>query len=563
MILPSQLLTEAIPPEQPLFRRREHIVKFAGFKRDVACLVAALQQSGGRKVVLHAEDNYDFAVGLFACLHAGVHTIIPGNLCENIRHRLQDEEVLFVHELSPLDEPATLEPVSASGVVVEFFTSGSTGTPKRIVRTLANLEAELQMLAEVLPDYTEVQEVFSTVRFYHAYGIIFGLLLPLSHGLLTDTAAFSGLEPWVSRVQALSTPGKLTWLVTTPAFLNVWAANTEQVPFCHRPVRLVSAGAPLSQAVANSISAATGSRILEIFGSSETGVAAYRYPQETSQWQPFRGVGLEIVPDDGMLIASPAVPVGTKAHLGDSAEMAEDGRFRLLPRVDRIVKLADKRVSLAEVEQSLNASSLVEQSCALVLPVQNIVRLAVAVVPSAEGCAILQEYGYARYKKELRRVLSRQIETGILPRKWRVTGELPHNAQGKVQHAAVRDLFARRLQLPVMFPVSKSDEKLEFRLLFVRDSSYLAGHFPGYPLVPGVVILQSLSSLVERYWGLRVVGIVRLKFAAETLPGHELTVLLTRKTGEVAVETRSVDGRKICQGRLRVEQGESTPVYAL
>lgn len=526
-------------------------------------MVAALQQRGTHRAVLHMEDNYDFAVGLFACLHAGVYTIIPGNLCKNIHRQLQGEDVVFVHELTPGAEPAPLEPAQPGRVVVEFFTSGSTGAPKRIIRTFANLEAELQMLEGVLPDYTEVQEVFSTVRFYHAYGIIFGLLLPLSHCILTDTDAFNGLEPWVSRVENLSTPGALIWLVTTPAFLNVWAANAGLVSFLHRPVRLVSAGAPLSSAVAASISATTGGRLLEIFGSSETGVAAYRYPLETQLWQPFQGVRLELAPGQGMLISSPAVPAGTKAHLGDSAEISEDGRFCLLPRVDRIVKLADKRVSLSEVEQCLTSSPLVEHACALVLPVQNVNRLAVAVVPAAEGTDLLQKYGYAAYKKELRRVLAHQVEPGLLPRKWRVVGELPRNAQGKVQHSAVRSLFAQRLQLPVMRPVTKSAQELVFRLLFVRDSFYLTGHFPGYPLVPGVVILQSLNTLIERYWGLRVVGIVRLKFSAETLPGHEQTVRLTRKEGEVAVDIRSETGVKVCQGRLRVEQGESAPQYAL
>ena len=103
-------------------------------------------------------------------------------------------------------------------------------------------------------------------------------------------------------------------------------------------------------------------------------------------------------------------------------------------------------------------------------PVQNVNRLAVAVVPAAEGTDLLQKYGYAAYKKELRRVLAHQVEPGLLPRKWRVVGELPRNAQGKVQHSAVRSLFAQRLQLPVMRPLTKSAQELVFRLLFVRDS---------------------------------------------------------------------------------------------
>lgn len=87
----------------------------------------------------------------------------------------------------------------------------------------------------------------------------------------------------------------------------------------------------------------------------------------------------------------------------------------------------------------------------------------------------------------------------------------------------------------------------------MKDSSYLAGHFPGYPIVPGVVILQSLSHALQQYWGLALKGITRLKFSAETLPGCWQLVQLTRKGDSVAVEiTLAESGVKACQGRLIV-----------
>ncbi len=564
MILPSRLLVTDIPLEAPVFRRRDGEVSMGEYRHDVACLVAVLSRSGARTAVLYAEDNYQFAVGLLACLYAGIRTVLPNNLCDNIRQQLESPDTVFVHELPPAEDPAELQAQNPALVGVEFFTSGSTGEPKRIIRSFANLEAELQMLEQVFPEQDGLVEVFPTVSFHHAYGIIFGLLLPLSRGMVSDAAPFHGLDPWLARVEHLASPGALAWLVTTPAFLRVWAENAEQSPLQHRPVRLLSAGALLPSEVAGRVAAVTGAEVYEIFGSSETGVAAYRRPLICQEWQAFREVRIELVGEQGMHVFSPAVLPGEHASLGDSAELLPDGRFRLLPRVDRIVKIADKRVSLSEVEQCLLSSQLVKQAYALVLPGSRVSRLAVAVVPNEQGIDVLQEQGYAAYKKVLRGVLAQQVEQTLLPRKWRIVGELPANAQGKVTQAAVAELFHCPLQLPVMLPHTKSADRLQFELLYVSDSAYLAGHFPEYPIVPGVVILQALATLIRNYWGLHVDGIVRLKFSAETLPGHRQLVTLVRKEDSVSVEILlKHTGGKACQGRMLTSTTGMAPAYLI
>lgn len=554
MILPSQILTEQVGAvNQPVFRRNDALITLDEYRHDVACLVAALKHSAARRAVLYTEDNYDFAVGLLACLHAGLHMILPGNLCENTYRRLKADSDVFVHELQPGKNAAALEQVDPAGITVEFYTSGSTGEPKRIIRTFANLEAELNMLRVPFPETSQPVEVFPTVSFHHAYGIIFGLLLPLSRGYISDTTRFSGLESWLSRINHYARSGILAWAVVTPAFLRIWAENAELCCISHRPIRILSAGAPLPEITARQIAAATEAQIFEIFGSSETGVVAHRRPLENKAWKPFAEVGIELDAESGIRVYSPAVPQGTYARLGDMVEFLPDNTFMLKPRVDRIVKLADKRISLTEIETCLQECDLVNQAYALVVPAQPIDRLAVAVVPSEKGFQILKERGYVDVKKELRRVLNRQVEKTLLPRKWRLVGELPCNAQGKVQHAAVADLFAGHLQLPLMHPVTKSADELVFRLLYVKDSAYLEGHFPGYPIVPGVVILESLTQLVQRYWQRQVCGIVRLKFSAETLPGDIQTVHMKRKGDDVSVEILLEDGRKACQGRLMTE----------
>lgn len=60
------------------------------------------------------------------------------------------------------------------------------------------------------------------------------------------------------------------------------------------------------------------------------------------------------------------------------------------------------------------------------------------------------------------------------------------------------------------------------------DHPCLAGHFPGRPLVPGVVLLEQVLQAIEAHTGIQA-GALRLpqaKFIAPLLPGQAATVVL-------------------------------------
>jgi 3-hydroxyacyl-[acyl-carrier-protein] dehydratase len=94
--------------------------------------------------------------------------------------------------------------------------------------------------------------------------------------------------------------------------------------------------------------------------------------------------------------------------------------------------------------------------------------------------------------------------------------------------------------------------------LIHADHPSLPGHFPGAPLVPGVVILDEvLAALIEWRQDSRLTGIRMVKFLAPLQPDQAFTISLSAKdehTREVNFCCRAED-RVIVEGQLEVAWG--------
>ena len=58
----------------------------------------------------------------------------------------------------------------------------------------------------------------------------------------------------------------------------------------------------------------------------------------------------------------------------------------------------------------------------------------------------------------------------------------------------------------------------------------LPGHFPGQPLVPGVVLLDRVVAAIERALGLRVCGFAQVKFLHALAPECDAILSIERNT---------------------------------
>lgn len=62
--------------------------------------------------------------------------------------------------------------------------------------------------------------------------------------------------------------------------------------------------------------------------------------------------------------------------------------------------------------------------------------------------------------------------------------------------------------------------RVEFKFCVAGDHPSLAGHFPGRPIVPGVLLLDEVMAAVRRACGRDVVRVQQARFLSTLLPGE-------------------------------------------
>jgi 3-hydroxyacyl-[acyl-carrier-protein] dehydratase len=85
------------------------------------------------------------------------------------------------------------------------------------------------------------------------------------------------------------------------------------------------------------------------------------------------------------------------------------------------------------------------------------------------------------------------------------------------------------------------------------DHPALAGHFPGHPIYPGVILLDAAIGAIEAHFATPVRGLPVAKFLAPVRPGTALMLHAERSTGDVRFELATFDGVRVATGTARLQ----------
>ena len=491
-------------------------------------LAAGLQAQGVQRIAVHLEDAADLAIALLGAWRAGVNVLLPADLQPQTRQRWSNDVDLWLTDQpddahlndfcqSPL-APAALDPDQCR---LSLCTSGSSGEPKRIEKTLRQLTNEIEALEQLWGTGLGPACIIGSVATQHIYGLLFRLLWPLCAGrpFLRRQLAFPEDLQRASREHPA-----FAW-VASPALLKRMGDNLDW-PALSAVRQVFSSGGALPTEAAQRLHERLGQWPLEIFGSSETGGIAWR--QGHDAWQPFADVVLSQDSDGALLIASPYLPSGHIEHTADAVRIAPDGRFELLGRLDRIVKLEEKRISLPMLEQALMQHEWVAEARLGVIQ-ENRASLGALLVLSESGLHALRNQGRRTLTEQLRQHLGQHCETVALPRRWRLLRQMPLNAQGKLPQADVESLLlAPRPKAPQVLAQVETDGEWSLQLAVPPDLAYFSGHFPTAPVLPGVVQVDWALSLGQQLMTLRgkFAGMEVLKFQQLIRPGDEIQLHL-------------------------------------
>lgn len=521
----EQLLLKALPARAIC---QAPALDHTQLRAQALSVAAGLQSQGVKRLAVHLEDAADLAIALLSAWRAGVSVLLPADLQAQTRQRWSQEVDLWLTDqpgdahLDDFTQPGLPEAqLDLDQCRLSLCTSGSSGEPKRIDKTLRQLANEVEALEQLWGADLGEACIIGSVATQHIYGLLFRVLWPLCAGrpFVRRQLAFSEDLQRASREYPA-----FAW-VASPALLKRMGDNLDW-PALRAVRRVFSSGGALPSEAAQSLQQRLQQWPTEILGSSETGGIAWR--QGESLWQPFAGVELSQDSDGALLIASPYLPAGHVEHSADAARIATDGRFELLGRLDRIVKLEEKRISLPMLEQALAAHDWVAEARLGVVQ-ENRASLGALLVLSESGLFAMREHGRRDLTETLRKHLSQHCEALALPRRWRLLRQMPLNSQGKLAQADVEALLlAARPKAPEVLEQSASDGEWSLQLSVPPDLAYFSGHFPKAPVLPGVVQVEWALNLGRQLLKLdgAFAGMEVLKFQQLVRPGDEIQLHL-------------------------------------
>jgi len=439
----------------------ELLRKFAGVEERARDFESNLGMfSPGSVIAIQIGNHEDWPSILIACLRKQL-VVLP--LEQSISDQQRDAALEFckaravVSAVPSGDSPQVFRLRTADATadwgervpVLLKLTSGTTAAPRAIRFRSHQLLADCNQICHTM-GISDADLNFGVIPISHSYGFS-NLLTPLiARGVpmvvsrdRTPRAILSDL----ARSNATVFPGM-------PVFYQAFC-EMEHVPVLSKLRLCISAGAPLSGAVAKKFREKFNLSIHSFYGASECGGICYE--RETANegegfvGQPMKGVGVELLnpnaPTSQIQVRSPGVadgyfPEPDEEKLGEGIFVPDDllardeSGFKIVGRISDVINVAGKKVNPAEVEAHLLRFDGVRQAVVFGLPAGSGLRneeVAACVVVSPQVS-----------ESDLLRFCRAALSAWQVPKRIFVVDAIPMNERGKIS----RRELARRFSTP-------------------------------------------------------------------------------------------------------------------
>ena len=425
------------------------------FLEGTAALRRQIEKTGGEKWLLYSEDCWFFLLAFSALLQCKKEVLLTANISPAYLAEIKGGSPFLTDQVFSGDRsmektfhiPSLLSEKTDNGASVEipminteeayvtFWTSGTTGKPKPIKQRLKEFETDNINILSKWGEEFYSRKLCSTVNQHHIYGFLFSILLPFNAGVPFRREMIRVPEEF----KKLSDTPYL--IITVPAFLKRAVELETPLTLQLKSPWILASGGFLFPDVAKKTSEVFGCWPLEMYGSTETSGIAWRQQCNGIEWIPFGNAQLSVNEDNCLVVKSDYIKDADSFETADLVKMLPNGHFILMGRLDSVVKIEGKRISLPEVENRISESGLVSDVC--VIPLEdNRQYLAAALVFNAEGKEKLAGLEKNEINKFWREHLLKYFENLVIPKKWRYLETLPVDAQGKKKREDIEMLFS-------------------------------------------------------------------------------------------------------------------------
>jgi len=497
-------------------------ITLKNLKDDVARARKSIRVIKDLTMALFHSDAYIFTVWLLAAWQEKRKLLVPVD--KSIISSVEFNECVKLGEFDNPDivswgydedeDCRSFNIVEQDFDALEVFTSGTTGNPLQIKKKIWQLENEVNAIELKFGKEISKNVVFNrSVSHQHFYGMPFGLIWPLCRGSK------------ISRF-AIKDPHQLNYsipqiLITSPSFLKSLTQGISQDRSSESNIQSIfSAGGVLDGITFSKIIEIFDTRLVDIYGSSESGHIAWR-TSPNMYWQLQNGVKFK-KPIESVLEIKSKFCLNYDWFRTSDLAIEQGESFEILGRADQIIKIEGTRVSLSQLIDSINASAFVEDCIISDLGNGKRSQLSGVLKLSKQGVEMVEVKGKLNLVNNIRELLKGKVNSISIPRRWRFVDDFPRNGLGKITKNEVSELFSSELKAPIVVSRTINGSTIELLLDMPRSLLCFNGHFDKFPVVPGVALIEWAIMYAKSYFyqDCIFIGMSQVKFLKFIMPNQ-------------------------------------------